>query len=283
MANSRRLIVLGLSFSALLWAASEYSDYLAALSAKESGNKPASVNPYGFLGSYQMGESALIDAGYYQKDPTPNVNDWQGSWTGKNGIYSKTDFLANASGQTQAISDYNNKQWSMIQTLGLDSYVGQTVGGMLLTESGLLAGAHLVGVGGLRSFLKSNGTVLPSDANHTAITQYIAAFNGFNIAAITGNTTSGGNSVSGMQNPQAGKHQPSLSTAFASGAGGISFQNIKTAIQSIIAILLFLWTAFVTWGQFKLWGDNGISMMGMQTNILRASVVMLLLMFIFMT
>lgn len=175
MANSRRLIVLGLSFSTLLWAASEYSDYLAALSAKESGNKPASVNPYGFLGSYQMGESALIDAGYYQKDPTPNVNDWQGSWTGKNGIYSKTDFLANAAGQTQAISDYNNKQWSMIQTLGLDSYVGQTVGGMLLTESGLLAGAHLVGVGGLRSFLRSNGTVLPSDANHTAITQYIAA------------------------------------------------------------------------------------------------------------
>lgn len=283
MANSRRLIVLGLSFSTLLWAASEYSDYLAALSAKESGNNPASVNQYGFLGSYQMGESALIDAGYYQQDPTPKVNDWQGVWTGKNGIYSKADFLANAAAQTQAISDYNIKQWNSIQTFGLDNYVGQTVGGVLMTESGLLAGAHLVGVGGLKSFLKSNGTVVPTDANNTAITQYIAVFNGFNVAAITGNTTSGGNGVSGIQNPQAGQTQQSPSAAFAAGAGGISFQAIRMAIQSIIAILLFLWTAFVTWGQFKLWGDNGISMMGMQSNIFRASVVMLLLMFIFMT
>lgn len=281
--NVGRLTVLGLSFSTLLWAASEYSDYLAALSAKESGNNPASVNQYGFLGRYQMGESALIDAGYYRKDPTPNVNDWQGSWTGKNGIYSKADFLANAAGQTQAISDYNSKQWRTIQTLGLDSYVGRTVGGILLTESGLLAGAHLVGVGGLKSFLTSDGTVVPVDANNTAITQYIAAFNGFNIAAITSNVTSGGNGVSGVQNPQIGGPQQSPSAAFASGAGGIGFQEIKTAIQSIIAVLLFLWTAYVAWGQFKLWGDNGISMMGMQTNIFRASVVMLLLMFIFMT
>ncbi|MGY6275090.1 TIGR03758 family integrating conjugative element protein [Methylomonas sp. MgM2] len=281
--NARRMFVLGILLSTLVWAASEYSDYLAALSAKESGNNPTSVNSYGFLGSYQMGESALIDAGYYQQDSTPNVNDWQGVWTGKDGIYSKADFLANAAGQTQAISDYNSRQWRSIQTLGLDSYVGQTIGGILMTESGLLAGAHLVGVGGLQSFLKSNGTVVPSDANHTAITQYIAAFNGFNIAAITGNTTSGGNGVSGIQNPHAGQPQTSPSTALASGAGGISFQNIKTAIQSIIAILLFLWMAFVTWGQFKLWGDNGISMMGMQTNIFRASAVMLLLMFIFMT
>lgn len=281
--NARRMFVLGVSLSTLVWAASEYSDFLAALSAKESGNNSASVNPYGFLGSYQMGESALIDAGYYQQDSTPSVNDWQGVWTGKNGVYSKADFLANAAGQTQAISDYNSRQWRTIQTLGLDSYVGQTMGGILMTESGLLAGAHLVGVGGLQSFLKSNGTVVPSDANHTAITQYITAFNGFNIAAITGNTTSGGNGGSGIQNPLAGQTQPSPSTAFASGAGGISFQNIKTAIQSIIAILLFLWTTFVTWGQFKLWGDNGISMMGMQTNIFRASVVTLLLMFIFMT
>jgi integrating conjugative element protein (TIGR03758 family) len=280
--NVRRTVVFGLSLSTLAWAASEYSDYLAALSAKESGNNPASVNRYGFLGSFQMGESALIDVGYYRKDSTPNVNDWQGSWTGKNGINSKADFLANVVGQTQVISDYNSKQWSSIQTLGLDSYVGQTVGGILLTESGLLAGAHLVGVGGLKLFLTSNGTVVPSDANNTAITQYIEDFNGFNIAAITGNMTSGGVGVTGVQNPQVGRPQQSPAAAFASGAGGISFQEIKTAIQSIIAILLFLWTAYVAWGQFKLWGENGISMMGMQTNIFRATLIMMLLVFVFM-
>ncbi|MCK9608031.1 MAG: TIGR03758 family integrating conjugative element protein [Methylomonas sp.] len=296
MQYGRRTIVLGVSLSTLVWAASEYTDYLAALSAKESSNNPSSVNQYGFLGRYQMGESALIDAGYYQKDLTPDTNDWQGVWTGKNGIGSKADFLANAAGQTQAISDYNSKQWRTIQPLGLDNYLGQTVAGILMTESGLLAGAHLVGVGGLKKYLQSNGTVVPSDANNTAITQYIAAFNGYNIAAITGNTISvsnggqagsggaSGNVLNGNQNPISGLSQPqqSPSAAFASGAGSVSYQDIKTAIQSIIAILLFLWTAFVAWGQFKLWGDNGISIMGMQTNIFRASAVMLLLIFIFM-
>lgn len=294
--NFRRTTALGLLFSTLVWAASEYSDYLASLSAKESSNNPNSVNQYGFLGRYQMGESALIDAGYYQKDLTPDTNDWQGVWTGKNGIYSKADFLANAAGQTQAISDYNSKQWRTIQTLGLDNYLGQTVAGILMTESGLLAGAHLVGVGGLKKYLQSNGTVVPSDANNTAITQYIAAFNGYNMAAITGNITSGGNggqtgsggasgnALNGKQNPQSGlsQVQQSPSAAFASGAGGVSYQDIKTAIHSIIAILLFLWTAFVAWGQFKLWGDNSISIMGMQTNIIRATLVMTFLLLIFL-
>jgi len=41
---------------------------------------------------YQMGEAALIDAGYYKADGT-KTNDWTGQWTGKNGIYSKQDFF----------------------------------------------------------------------------------------------------------------------------------------------------------------------------------------------
>ena len=75
MRRRRRLIFLGLFVATAVWAASEYSDYLAALSARESGSNPGSVNQYGFLGSYQMGEAALIDAGYYQKDKTPGTND----------------------------------------------------------------------------------------------------------------------------------------------------------------------------------------------------------------
>ncbi len=162
-----RQLIMGLFMSGAVWAASEYSDYLAALSARESSNNPGSVNKYGFLGSYQMGESALIDAGYYLKDHTPNTNDWTGTWTGKNGVHSKADFLANAAVQTQAIKDYNIKQWGYISNLGLDHSVGQTIAGIVMTESGLLAGAHLVGVGGLKTFLQSNGAQIPSDANNT--------------------------------------------------------------------------------------------------------------------
>jgi integrating conjugative element protein (TIGR03758 family) len=94
----------------------------------------------------------------------------------------------------------------------------------------------------------------------------------------------GANGVGGVQNPSAGAVKPLItsSAAFTSGAGGVSYQAIKVAIQSIIAILLFLWTAFVTWGQFKLWGENSISIMAMQSTIIRATVVMMLLVFVFM-
>lgn len=287
-----RQLIMGLFISSVVWAASEYSDYLAALSARESGNNPGSVNRYGFLGSYQMGESALIDAGYYQKDHTPDTNDWTGTWTGKNGIHSKADFLANAAVQTQAIKDYNIKQWGYISNLGLDHYVGQTVAGIVMTESGLLAGAHLVGVGGLKSFLQSNGAQIPSDGNNTAITHYISVFNGYNLAAITGNVTAGvsagsvstgGNGNNGVQPPVPTVWQPLInpSAAFTNSAGGVSYQELKTAIQSIIAILLFLWIAFVSWSQFKMWGENSISIMAMQSNIVRATALMMLLLFIF--
>lgn len=288
------MIFLGVFVATAVWAASEYSDYLAALSARESGSNPGSVNQYGFLGSYQMGEAALIDAGYYQKDKTPGTNDWQGVWTGKNGIHSQADFLAQGTKQTQAITDYNVRQWRYIQNLGLDSYVGQTVGGVVITASGLLAGAHLVGAGGLRTFLQSNGTQVPHDANNTAITQYISGFNGYDLAPVTGYVTPAGhrdqagqrgNAGGSVQNQGTALTQPAIkpSDAFASGASGVSYQDIKLAIQAIIATVLFLWTAFVAWGQFKLWGDNSISIMVMQTNIIRATAVMMLMLFIFMT
>ncbi len=290
MKQTRQLII-GLFMSGVAWAASEYSDYLAALSAGESSSNPTSVNKYGYLGSYQMGESALIDAGYYLKDNTPNTNDWKGTWTGKNGIHSKADFLANAAVQTQAIKDYNIKQWGYIQNLGLDSYLGQTVAGIVMTESGLLAGAHLVGVGGLKTFLQSNGAQIPSDGNNTAITHYLSTFNGYNVAPITGNVTTGvntgpvssGGGNNGVQPPALAVWQPLInpSTAFTNSAGGVSYQELKTAIQSLIAILLFLWIALVSWSQFKMWGANSISIMAMQSTIIRATALMMLLLFIF--
>ncbi|MBU2571095.1 MAG: TIGR03758 family integrating conjugative element protein [Gammaproteobacteria bacterium] len=291
MKQTRQLIIT-LFISGVAWAASEYSDYLAALSARESSSNPTSVNKYGYLGSYQMGESALIDAGYYLKDNTPDTNDWKGTWTGKNGIHNKADFLANAAVQTQAIKDYNIKQWGYISNLGLDHYVGQTIAGIVMTESGLLAGAHLVGVGGLKTFLQSNGAQIPSDGNKTAITHYISVFNGYNLAPITGNVTAGGSA--GPVSPGGGNNsvQPSAltvwqplinpSTAFTNSTGGVSYQELKTAIQSIIAILLFLWIAFVSWSQFKMWGANSISIMAMKSNIVRATALMMLLLFIFM-
>ncbi len=164
-----------------------YEDFLRALGYRESSGRYNIENRFGYLGKYQMGEMALKDAGYYKGDSTPRKNDWIGEWTGKDGVWSKEDFLNNPQAQENAIREYHRKVWKYIKALGLDKYVGRTIGGVLITESGLLGGAHLVGVMNLKRFLNSNGQIVPKDGNNVPITHYIELLNGYNIDEITGN------------------------------------------------------------------------------------------------
>ena len=163
----------------------DYKDFLRALGYRESGGRYYIENSYGYLGKYQMGESALKDAGYYKGDPTRR-NDWIGEWTGKDGVWSKEDFLRNPRAQENAIREYHRKTWKYLKALGLDRYVGKTVGGIYITESGLLGGAHLLGAGNVKKFLKSNGRIIPKDGYGTPITEYISKFSGYDISEITG-------------------------------------------------------------------------------------------------
>jgi hypothetical protein len=71
----------------------DYEAFLSALGSRESSGRYDVENPWGYLGKYQMGEAALIDAGYYLQDGTAQ-NDWRGEWTGKDGVWSKEDFLS---------------------------------------------------------------------------------------------------------------------------------------------------------------------------------------------
>jgi len=164
-----------------------YEDFLRALGYRESSGRYNIENRYGYLGKYQMGEMALKDAGYYKGDSTPRINDWIGEWTGKDGVWSKEDFLNNPQAQENAIREFHKKVWKYIKALGLDKYVGKTVAGIKITESGLIGGAHLVGVLNLKRFLHSNGQIIPKDGNGTPITHYIELLNGYDVSEITGN------------------------------------------------------------------------------------------------
>lgn len=161
-----------------------YERYLQALARKESGGLAdpyRAQNQAGYLGKYQMGELALIDAGYYRRDGTSR-NDYHGKWTGKDAIHSKEDFLNSPQAQENAIRAYNRKQWGYIRHYGLDEFVGTTLSnGQTLTASGLLAGAHLVGVGNLQKYLHSDGKTVPRDGNKTAISHYIDAMADFDL------------------------------------------------------------------------------------------------------
>ena len=166
-----------------------YGDFLRALGYRESGGRYNIENSYGYLGKYQMGEGALKDAGYYRGDPTRR-NDWIGRWTGKDGVWSKEDFLNNPKAQENAIREFHRKMWSYIRALGLERYVGKKVRGILITESGLLGGAHLLGAGNVKKFLSSGGRRVPRDGYGTPITEYIRKFGGYDISEITGKKSS---------------------------------------------------------------------------------------------
>lgn len=154
--------------------ANSYDAFLEALGERESGGNYAAVNQFGYLGKYQFGELALIDVGYYTLDGT-SANDWKpGYWTGKDGVHSKADFLANHGAQENAIRAYMGKQWSYLGDA--QDYVGQTVHGVTVSVSGLLAAAHLVGAGTVQSFLRSDGKSVPTDGNGMSLTEYMSKF-----------------------------------------------------------------------------------------------------------
>ena len=180
MRGARVLLVGVLLAAVTALAADGYATYLRDLAWRESKHQLDAKNG-SHIGLFQMGTAALIDSGYLTRD---------GRWTGKNGATSREAFLSSPAIQTQAIHDYNQVQWAWIQRNGLDRYVGQSVGGVQVTESGLLAGAHLVGRAGLACYLAGRfcdtpGVTLrngvPVDGLGTTVSEYLAKFGGHDL------------------------------------------------------------------------------------------------------
>src|SRR5690242_186829 len=139
--------------------AGTYSDFMAALGQNESGNNYSFVSSLGYLGRFQFGEEALQTIGFYAGNDGTGAIDFIGNWTPAAAAYGVTDkasFLHSAAAQDAAGQAWFAEIYKMVTGLGLQSYVGQTVGGVPVSTSGLLAGAHLVGVWALKSYLESD-------------------------------------------------------------------------------------------------------------------------------
>ena len=158
-------------------------DFLDALGKRESGGNYKAFNKYGYAGKYQMGEAALIDAGYYKKQGKYN-NDWTGTFTGRDNVYSIQDFLNNPKAQENAQISYKKRQWLYLKAVGADKFLGKFINGYMITQSGLLAGAHLKGAGGVIEYLKSSGRANPKDAFGTSVESYMKNFSGYDVSSI---------------------------------------------------------------------------------------------------
>lgn len=160
--------------------------FLNDLGARESGGNYKAFNCYGYAGKYQMGEAALIDAGYYRKPSRRYNNDWSGEFLGKDRVKSIQDFLNNPKAQENAQIIFKKKQWGYLKAVGAHNYLKLIINGFLITPSGLLAGAHLKGAGSVIQYLKSGGEIVPKDGFGTTLESYIKQFANYDVSEITG-------------------------------------------------------------------------------------------------
>ena len=66
----------------------------------------------------------------------------------------------------------------------IEASEGKVVDGVRITESGILAAAHLGGAGSVKKFLKSNGNKKCKDAYGTSVKTYLLEFAGYETDAI---------------------------------------------------------------------------------------------------
>ena len=141
-----------------------YMGFKEALAVQESRGNYFTVNDFGYLGKYQFGVETLKVIG----------------------IYNAEQFLYNPELQEKAfLANAERNKW--ILRKDISRFVGKKISGIQITESGILAAAHLAGPGSVKKFLRSYGGVNFSDAFGSSITHYMKKFSGYDTSYIVAN------------------------------------------------------------------------------------------------
>lgn len=145
-----------------------YGDMLMGFENK--GGDQYATNPGSTAtGLYQMTVAALQEAGYITSvsGKTPNGKDpWSNvTWSGKDGIYSRDQYMSNTQAQANSLAAYTAKNLSYIQ----DSFTaGQSVNGVTMTNGGAGAAVHMLGAGGFRAWAASGFSASGLNATRAA-------------------------------------------------------------------------------------------------------------------
>ncbi|WP_242085113.1 peptidoglycan-binding protein LysM [Aestuariivivens sediminis] len=135
-----------------------------ALAFKESRGNYACVNTYGYLGKYQFGKETLKLIG----------------------IHNPSKFLKDAKLQERAfIANAQRNKW--ILRKDIKNFVGKRINGAVVTESGILAAAHLAGPGSVKKYLRSYGLNDFADGYGTTISYYMKKFSGYDTSFLKPN------------------------------------------------------------------------------------------------
>jgi len=132
--------------------------FLDDIGFRESSNNYKAVNQFGYLGKYQFGRKTLNSLGYED--------------------VSNREFLENSSIQEEAMYALLNHNKRILRRQ-IKKYHGETIHGVYITESGILAAAHLAGAGNVRKFFRKGYEF--KDGNGTKMTSYMILFSGYKL------------------------------------------------------------------------------------------------------
>lgn len=138
-----------------------YIAFKEAVGFKESRGDYGVINQFGYLGKYQFGKGTLSMIGIYDTQKFMDSPELQ-----------EAAFYANASRNKWVLRNY------------IEKYSGKTINGVEITESGILAAAHLGGAGSVKRYLRSGGTRFFSDAFGSTISHYLYRFKGYNTSFV---------------------------------------------------------------------------------------------------
>ncbi|REE08305.1 peptidoglycan-binding protein LysM [Winogradskyella pacifica] len=139
-----------------------FEGFKEALAFKESRGDYFTVNTLGYLGKYQFGAETLKVIG----------------------IYNPNQFLYNPELQEKAfIANAERNKWVLRKDI--KRFEGKNIAGVKITESGILAAAHLAGPGSVKKFLRSYGVNNLSDAYGSSVRYYMKKFSGYDTSMIT--------------------------------------------------------------------------------------------------
>jgi hypothetical protein len=131
--------------------------FLDAIGMRESSNRYDVVNGWGYMGKYQFGKRTLKALGY---------------------DVSKKEFLNSPYLQEKAMLDLLHHNRKILKTY-IEYWDGKTIHGKRITESGILAAAHLAGPGNVKKFFRKGAEF--KDGNGTKMTSYLTQFSGYKL------------------------------------------------------------------------------------------------------
>jgi hypothetical protein len=143
---------------------SEFLRFINDLGYRESRNDWSSVNLIGCFGEWQFAESTLHYLGFrsitlrkFKKDPLIFPREMQ-----------MKALKALIQVNLAYLKDYEH-------------FIGDSINGVAITKSGMIAASHLGGAGSLKKFLNSNGKINCKDVLGTSIFHYLKEFSCYDL------------------------------------------------------------------------------------------------------